>query len=103
LKKRDLYLGDSEFGHSEGEIHGKTFIRHVTESDYFSNGIRFADELIDRLIDEDIDAIVVVHDNTRYMSTIEDWQEYGRTGTSESGLDEDIYYTYLPFSYMTEA
>lgn len=102
MSKRYLYLdGDSPFG-PEGEIHGKTFIRHTTEFDHFSLGIRMTDDLLDKLIDENIESIVHVHDGKRYTSLVEDWQGYGRPG-SQDVEDGDHYYTYLPFTYMMEA
>lgn len=97
MRKRDLYLKD--WHEPEGEIHGATFIRHIQEDDPYRNGIRLMDELIDKLLDENIEAIVLVDGDHRYTSTIEDWQEYGKAGPTYAGLEAE-HSTYLPFSYM---
>lgn len=81
-----------------GEIHGSFFTREIHEDDDYLNGVALSDELLDKLVDENVSLIVLTRNGKRHMSTIEDWQEYGKPG----GDYDDVAYTYLPFSYMRE-
>ncbi len=100
LRSRNLIL--DEWLGPEGEIHGSTFIREIREDDDYLAGVALMDELIDKLIDENIENIVLTRNGKRHMSTIEDWQEYGKAGPTYASLDDSEHSTYLPFSYMRE-
>lgn len=104
LRKHDLYLDSyPHYYEPEGTIQGSTFIREIQEDDNYLNGIILMDHLLDRLVDENIETIVLTRNGHRYMSTLEDWQEYGKSGPTYASLDASEYSTYLPFSYMREA
>lgn len=82
-----------------GYVDGKTFYRDVDPAKHLvrkHQGYAISDEVLDQLVDRGVETVVLQEPGRRLVSTVEDWQNYGKAFEFGHGPQ-----TVLPVTYMS--
>lgn len=82
-----------------GYLDGKTFYREVDPARHLvrkHNGYAISDEVLDELVDRGVETVVLQEPTRRLVSTLDDWQEFGKPFNFGHG-DQTV----LPITYMS--
>lgn len=84
-----------------GYTDGKTFYRDVEPARHMLrqfNGYALQDSVLDELIDRGIEMVVLQEPTRRLVSTVDDWQDYGKNIDLGHGSQTVLSVTYMSVS-----
>ncbi|HSE47092.1 MAG TPA: hypothetical protein VLA89_17370 [Gemmatimonadales bacterium] len=97
--RKPLHVNDPVKGEVfAGYVDGKTFYREVDPAKHLvriHQGYAISNEVVDELVDRGVETVVMIEPTRRLVSSIDDWQNYGKHFEYGHGPQ-----TVLPVSYM---